>query len=66
MKKLIYFNLGNNVELIELAKLCIISLENQKYDGDFLFITNYKQEILKKIKCNNKVVFLELNEKGFA
>ncbi len=62
MKKLIYFNLGNNVELIELAKLCIISLENQKYDGDFLFITNYKQEILKKIKCNNKVVFLELNE----
>jgi hypothetical protein len=62
MKKLIYFTLGNNEKYIELAKLCISSLYKNKYDGDFLFITNLKDEILNKINFITPPHFMELME----
>jgi hypothetical protein len=44
-KHLIYFTLNNNINYIKLAKLCISSLYNAGYNGDFLFITNFENEI---------------------
>lgn len=62
MKKLIYFTLGNNKSYIELAKLCISSLYKNKYDGDFLFITNLKDDVLNSIEFITEPYFMELGE----
>jgi|688.fasta_scaffold527191_2 hypothetical protein len=64
MKKLIYFTLDNNLNYIELAKMCVQSLYHNGYKGDFLFITNLENEILKNINFNNNVFFLKINNKG--
>lgn len=61
MNKLIYFTLGNNPKYIDLAKICIDSLYKNKYDGDILFITNYKEHILKKVEFKSPVYFLEMS-----
>jgi hypothetical protein len=60
MKKLIYFTLGNNPEYIKLAKLCIDSINRFNYDGDLLFITNFKNLIQENINFKNDVFFLDL------
>jgi hypothetical protein len=62
MKKLIYFTLGNNTNYIKLADLCIKSLYENDYDGDFLFITNLKNELLNQINFKNEPFFLELTQ----
>jgi hypothetical protein len=59
MKKIIYFTLGNNLNYINLANLCIKSLYRQNYDGDFLFITDLKNEIINKIQFNKEPLFIE-------
>lgn len=61
MKKLIYFTLGNNLDYLQLTKLHIESLNKQNYDGDILFITNLKKEILSSIKFIKEPLFLEVN-----
>lgn len=60
MKKLIYFTLGNNLNYLNLTKLCIDSLTKQNYDGDFLFITSFKEVITETIKVKNDIYFVEL------
>ena len=50
MRKLIYFTLGGKYQYLKLANLCVESLYFNGYDGDFLFITDYKDEILSTIK----------------
>jgi hypothetical protein len=60
MKKLIYFTLNNNADYVKLAKLCIDSLYINGYDQDILFITNFKNEILKEIKFKSPVYFLNV------
>jgi hypothetical protein len=62
MKKLIYFTLGNNVNYIKLANLCIKSLYKNNYDGDFLFITNLKNELLNEVNFKHEPFFLDLNK----
>jgi hypothetical protein len=57
--KLIYFTLGNNPNYISIANLCIKSLYKQNYDGDFLFITDLKNEILNNIQFNKEPLFIE-------
>lgn len=64
MKKLIYFTLGHNSNYIKIAELCIKSLYKNKYDGDFLFITDLKNEILEKIKFESEPKFLSLSSKN--
>lgn len=64
MKKLIYFTLSHNYNYIKLAELCIKSLYENKYDGDFLFITNLKNEILDQIEFKSEPKFLLLNNKN--
>lgn len=64
MKKLIYFTLGNNSNYINLAKLCIESLNRINYDGDFLFITNFKETISQNISFKNNVHFMEVPNEG--
>lgn len=61
-KKLIYFTLGNNPQYIELAKFCIDSIYNVGYDGDLMFITNLKTEILEKIEFKKQPIFFTLSE----
>lgn len=58
MKKLIYFTLGNNLNYIDLLELCVKSLLNRDYDGDFLFITDFEKEISHRIKTKNNCFFL--------
>jgi hypothetical protein len=60
MKKLIYFTLGNNINYIKLSKLCIESLYKNGYDGDFLFITDLKDELLKDINFKKPPFFLDI------
>ena len=62
MKKLIYFTLGNNINYIKLAKLCIQSLYENEYDGDFLFITDLKDELLKDINFKKLPFFLDIEK----
>ncbi len=62
MKKLIYFTLGNNPNYLKLADMCINSLYHNGYDGDFLFITDLKNEILNQINFKTQPYFLELKE----
>jgi hypothetical protein len=61
-RKLIYFTLGNNVDYIKLADLCIKSLYKNKYDGDFLFITDLKNEVLSSIHFNKEPYFLDIDK----
>jgi hypothetical protein len=61
-KHLIYFTLNNNINYIKLAKLCISSLYNAGYNGDFLFITNFENEILSNINFLNAPKFLNLGD----
>lgn len=64
MNNLIYFTIGNNIQYINLAQLCINSLYKQKYNGDILFITNdiYKNAIQQYITTpNDKTYFLILD-----
>jgi hypothetical protein len=58
MSKLIYFTLGYNVNYLNLTKLCIESLYKNGYDGDFLFISEFENEILEKIKFQKKPYFI--------
>jgi hypothetical protein len=55
--QLIYFTVSNNIEYIKLAQLCVESLYRNSYDGDFLFITNLKSEILSVINFIKKPFF---------
>jgi hypothetical protein len=64
MKKLIYFTLGNNLQYLNIAKLCVLSLQKFNYNGDFLFITNIKDLIIENIKFNNNVYFMEVPVDG--
>jgi hypothetical protein len=61
-KKLIYFTLGFNKNYIELAKLCIGSLEKTGYNGDILFITDNKEDILKEIKYSGNILFMDTDD----
>jgi hypothetical protein len=61
-KKLIYFTLGNNKNYLKLASLCIDSLYKTNYDGDFLFITNFKEIILNSISFKKEPFFLNVDE----
>jgi len=64
MNNLIYFTIGNNIQYINLAKLCINSLQKQKYNGDILFITNsnYTDLITNHINwSSNKIHLLILD-----
>lgn len=66
MKNLIYFTLGNNIQYINLAKLCISSLYKQNYTSDIAFITNaiYIDLIKQHISWpNNKMHFIVIDEK---
>ena len=45
-----------------MADLCIQSLYENNYDGDFLFITNLKEQILNKINFKNAPHFIDLEE----
>lgn len=60
MKKLIYFTLGNNSNYLKLLDLCVKSLYHHNYDGDLLFITDLKDEILQNIKFKNPPLFLPI------
>jgi len=62
MKNLIYFTLGNNTNYVKLADLCIKSLYMNDYNGDFLFITNMKNEVLNQINFKKEPFFLKLNQ----
>jgi len=62
MNKLIYFTLGHNINYIELAKLCIESLYENEYDGDFLFITDLKDELLNSIDFKKEPFFLNIEK----
>jgi len=62
MKKLIYFTLGNNPNYIRLSELCINSLYKMNYDGDFLFITDLKDELLKNIKFKSTPFFIPISK----
>jgi hypothetical protein len=62
LNKIIYFTLGNNLNYIKLANLCIKSLYKQNYDGDFLFITDLKNELLNTIKFNKDPIFIEVTK----
>lgn len=62
MNKLIYFTLGHNINYIKLAKLCIESLYKNEYDGDFLFITDLKDEMLKSIDFKREPFFLDIEK----
>jgi hypothetical protein len=64
MKKLIYFTLGNNLNYIRLADLCIQSLYKSGYDGDFLFITDSQDHILNSITFKTSPLFLNINNSG--
>jgi hypothetical protein len=59
MKKLIYFTLGNNENYTKLASLCVDSLYKNNYDGDFLFITNFKELILNSIFFKKEPFFFK-------
>lgn len=60
MNKLIYFTLSNNINYIKLAELCVKSLYQHNYDGDFLFITNFENEILNSIEFVKSPYFLKI------
>ncbi len=60
MNKLIYFTLSNNINYIKLAELCVKSLYQHNYDGDFLFITNFEKEILNSIEFVKSPYFLKI------
>jgi hypothetical protein len=62
MKKLIYFTLGNNENYVKLADLCVNSLYENNYDGDFLFITNLKEIILNTISFKKEPFFINVDE----
>lgn len=62
MKKLIYFTLGNNENYVKLASLCIDSLYKNNYDGDFLFITNFKDLMLNSISFKKEPFFLNIDD----
>jgi hypothetical protein len=62
MKKLIYFTLGYNKNYIKIAELCIKSLYQNNYDGDFLFITNLKEDIINSINFQTEPYFVNLGE----
>jgi hypothetical protein len=62
MKKLIYFTLGNNLNYIKLADLCVKSLYATGYDGDFLFITDLQEEILNTIPFKYPPIFLNIGK----
>ena len=64
MKNLIYFTLGNNLDYIKLASLCISSLYKTGYEGDLLFITKLEDEILKEISFKTPPFFLRIEEDG--
>jgi hypothetical protein len=57
---LIYFTLGGNKDYINLAKICINSLYNVGYDGDFLFITSFKNDLLNAIDFRKEPLFLNV------
>lgn len=58
LKKLIYFTLGNNINYVKLAKLCIDSLNKIGYDGDILFITDLIEDIKNNIEFKKDPFFL--------
>jgi hypothetical protein len=62
MKKLIYFTFGNNENYTKLVGLCVNSLYKNNYDGDFLFITNFKEKILATISFKKEPFFLKVDE----
>lgn len=62
MKTLIYFTFGHNLDYINLAKLCVESLYRVGYDGDLLFISDMKEEILSTIQFNKPPFFLEVSK----
>lgn len=62
MKNLIYFTLGNNLNYIKLADLCVKSLYKFGYDGDFLFITDLENEIMSQIKFVKRPHFLKIEK----
>jgi len=59
-KHLIYFTINHNTDYIKLAKLCVSSLYSVGYGGDFLFVTNFENEILSNIDFLNSPKFLDL------
>lgn len=61
MKKLIYFTISNNIEYLNLLKMCIKSLNRFEYDGDILFITDFEKEIRDSIEFKNDIYFLNIN-----
>jgi len=58
MSNLIYFTLGYNENYLNLIDLCIESLYKNNYDGDFLFISEYKDKILNKINFKKTPYFI--------
>lgn len=56
---LIYFTLGNNIDYVKLAKLCIDSLISTGYRGDLLFITDMEKEIINEISYNGNLFFMK-------
>jgi hypothetical protein len=64
MKKLIYYTLSHNLKYLDLLKLNIESLIKNNYDGSFLFITNFKKQILENINVTNKLYFIEAFDDG--
>lgn len=65
-KHLIYFTLGNNPLYINIAKLCIDSLNAQEYDGDVLFITDMAETIKRNIVFKSQPYFLETNKSDLS
>lgn len=62
MKKLIYFTLGYNQNYIKIAELCVNSLYRNNYDGDILFITNLKENILNSINFKTEPYFINVDD----
>lgn len=60
MSTLVYFTLGNNKEYIKLLELCLKSLSDVGYYGDYLVITDteYQRSISEGIKTNNRLHFM--------
>jgi hypothetical protein len=60
MKKLIYFTISNNIEYLNILKICIKSLNKFDYDGDILLITNFEKAIRDNIEFKNDIHFLNI------
>jgi|13_taG_2_1085334.scaffolds.fasta_scaffold25254_2 hypothetical protein len=60
-KNLIYFTMGNK-NYIEIAKLCVDSIVKTGYEGDFLFITDEKNQIQNNFNIKNQIYFMETDK----